>query len=207
MATSYDGPATLRTERGEWSVQVRLATTVGAAYSWQGSASTSDIAALDSQGHGGTLTLPVPPVSGEVHVAVTELHPGGGVILHLHGAGRAPYEVDGDIVTTVAEGGEPTYAKACRARTVFWPDDEGCDAECVLPIGHEPNEIHEDAILGTWNEDDLITSGGREWGYRYADWRDSVAASSRWYAEKKAAEDHSVVVVYRDGDGPWVEAT
>jgi hypothetical protein len=34
----------------------------------------------------------------------------------------------------------------CGARTVFWPDDEACDAECWLPAGHEGE--HEDEILG-----------------------------------------------------------
>lgn len=44
----------------------------------------------------------------------------------------------------------------CGARTVFWPDDEACDAECFLPAGHE-GSIHEDEILGEWNEEDLLT--------------------------------------------------
>jgi len=48
--------------------------------------------------------------------------------------------------------------EACRARTVFWPDDEACDAECSPPRGHEPVEIHEDEILGEWNEEDMYTS-------------------------------------------------
>lgn len=109
MATSYEGPATLRVGALEYSVRARLSTTVGAAYSWQGTASTTDITALDLQGHGGALTLPGRP-AGEVHVAVTELHPGGGVLLRLHGVGRAPYEEDGDIIATRTEDGATVYA-------------------------------------------------------------------------------------------------
>lgn len=45
----------------------------------------------------------------------------------------------------------------CGARAVFWPDEEACDAECILPAGHEPAELHEDETLGTWHEDDLST--------------------------------------------------
>lgn len=111
MATSYAGPATLQVGYAEWQVDVRLATTVGVTYSWEGSASTTELSALGTQGGGGTLTLPGHG-SGEVHVAVTELHPGGGVILRLHGAGRAPYEEDGDIVTSLAEDGSIVYEKA-----------------------------------------------------------------------------------------------
>lgn len=51
-----------------------------------------------------------------------------------------------------------TPEEVCRARAVFWPDDEACDAECLLPRGHEPAEIHEDEILGEWNEEDMYTS-------------------------------------------------
>lgn len=46
----------------------------------------------------------------------------------------------------------------CGARAVFWPEDEGCEAECTLPAGHEPEDIHEDPILGEWSEDELRTS-------------------------------------------------
>lgn len=45
----------------------------------------------------------------------------------------------------------------CGATAVFWPEDEACEAECMLPAGHEPAGIHEDEILGTWSEDDLPT--------------------------------------------------
>jgi hypothetical protein len=48
--------------------------------------------------------------------------------------------------------------KACGATTVFWPDVEACDAECSLPAGHEPANIHDDEILGEWDEDDMHTS-------------------------------------------------
>lgn len=45
----------------------------------------------------------------------------------------------------------------CGATAVLWPDDEACDAECILPAGHEPADVHEDEILGEWSEDDLST--------------------------------------------------
>lgn len=48
--------------------------------------------------------------------------------------------------------------ETCGARTVFWPDDEACDAECSLPSGHKPAEVHEGEILGEWNEEDMHTS-------------------------------------------------
>lgn len=46
------------------------------------------------------------------------------------------------------------------ASTVFWPDQEACEAECILPKGHEPATKHEDEILGEWDEDELSTSHG-----------------------------------------------
>lgn len=46
----------------------------------------------------------------------------------------------------------------CRASAVFWPDVEACEAECVLPVGHEPADQHKDEILGEWSEDDLLTA-------------------------------------------------
>lgn len=48
--------------------------------------------------------------------------------------------------------------EVCGARTVFWPDDEACDATCVLPLGHQPASVHEDEILGQWSEDELLTN-------------------------------------------------
>lgn len=46
---------------------------------------------------------------------------------------------------------------ACGARAVFWPDDEACDAECVLD--RDPKHArHEDEILGGWTDEELITS-------------------------------------------------
>ncbi len=110
MATSYEGPATLHVGGTSWPVTVHLSTTVGAAYSWQGTASTTDLAALGAQGSGGTLTLPEQGAAG-VHIPVTELHPGGGVVVRLHGVGRAPYEVDGDIVSRVDDDGATIYEK------------------------------------------------------------------------------------------------
>lgn len=49
----------------------------------------------------------------------------------------------------------------CGARAVFWPDDEGCEAECALPPGHIPHGVHEDDVLGRWTEDELVTSEPR----------------------------------------------
>lgn len=46
-------------------------------------------------------------------------------------------------------------ADKCGARTVFWPDEEACDAVCYLPEDHEPAHIHQDEILGEWNEEDM----------------------------------------------------
>ena len=93
-ATSYEGPATLHSDGVELPVQVRLSTTLSTTYSWQGRATTPELAALTMRGQGGTLTLSTPDQpAGEVHVAVAELDPDhGGVVLRLHGAGRAPYE-------------------------------------------------------------------------------------------------------------------
>lgn len=42
---------------------------------------------------------------------------------------------------------------SCKATTVFWPEVEACDATCDKPKGHEPANIHEDRILGEWDED------------------------------------------------------
>jgi hypothetical protein len=41
--------------------------------------------------------------------------------------------------------------RKCDAGTIFWPDVEACDAECMLPEGHEG--MHEDKILGPWSDD------------------------------------------------------
>lgn len=51
---------------------------------------------------------------------------------------------------------EPTVP-ACGATAVFWPDDEACEATCNLPRGHEPDDRHEDEILGEWTEEELNT--------------------------------------------------
>ena len=57
----------------------------------------------------------------------------------------------GETCTTVwmlAESyGCPDVPK-CGATTVFWPDDEACDAECMLTIAHDGD--HEDEVLGKW---------------------------------------------------------
>lgn len=49
-----------------------------------------------------------------------------------------------------------TEPKRCGARATFWPDDEACEAECMLPAGHE-GTVHEDEILGEWDEEELPT--------------------------------------------------
>jgi hypothetical protein len=46
----------------------------------------------------------------------------------------------------------------CGARTIFWPDVEACEAECMLPAGHTPADVHEDDILGSWTEEDMWTT-------------------------------------------------
>lgn len=45
----------------------------------------------------------------------------------------------------------------CGARSIWWPDEEACEAECCLPAGHEPTDVHEDNTLGEWTEDQLNT--------------------------------------------------
>lgn len=51
---------------------------------------------------------------------------------------------------------DPPDASLCGARTTFWPDDEACEAACMLPAGH-PGTVHKDEILDEWSEGDLIT--------------------------------------------------
>jgi hypothetical protein len=52
-------------------------------------------------------------------------------------------------------------AEQCGARAVFWPDVEACDAECIRPKDHG-GTVHEDEILGEWDEDDLVTTFPRD---------------------------------------------
>jgi hypothetical protein len=113
MALRYSGPAVLRASAGTWPVQADLVTDVSAGvYSWGGRLATTDVAALHTRGQGGTLTLPEYGDS-EVHVAVADLDPdSGGVVLHVTGHGRAPYEEDGDIVTSQGEDGATVYLQA-----------------------------------------------------------------------------------------------
>lgn len=40
----------------------------------------------------------------------------------------------------------------CGATTVFWPDVEARDAECIRLRGHG-GTVHEDAIMGEWDEE------------------------------------------------------
>lgn len=95
----YSGPATLRAEGQAFDVQAVLSTnTAHGTYSWYGRLVTPDVAALALRGQGGTLTLSVPgEPSGEVGVVVADPGPDGGVLLRIHGAGRAPYGQDGEI--------------------------------------------------------------------------------------------------------------
>lgn len=113
MALRYSGPAVFRTSAGTWTVQADLRTDVGAGvYSWGGRLTATDVAALHARGQGGTLTLPEYGDS-EVHVAVADLDPDtGGVILRVTGHDRAPYEQDGDIVTSRGEDGATVYQVA-----------------------------------------------------------------------------------------------
>ncbi|MBW5482803.1 hypothetical protein [Streptomyces bambusae] len=46
--------------------------------------------------------------------------------------------------------------QTCGAWAQFF-DDEGYEAGCVLPAGH-PGRVHEDAIIGPWDEDELYTT-------------------------------------------------
>lgn len=45
----------------------------------------------------------------------------------------------------------------CGATATFWPDVEACEAECIRPENHQPEDVHEDEILGEWTEDELNT--------------------------------------------------
>jgi len=55
------------------------------------------------------------------------------------------------------ELGPPPAEAPCGARTIFWPDVEACEAECILPAGHQPSDVHEDDVLGEWSENELPT--------------------------------------------------
>jgi hypothetical protein len=46
----------------------------------------------------------------------------------------------------------------CGATAVFWSYSSADEAECYLPRGHQPGDIHESPTLGQWREDDLPTS-------------------------------------------------
>jgi hypothetical protein len=48
--------------------------------------------------------------------------------------------------------------KACGAMTTFWPDVEACEAECCLPRGHSPANVHKDRILGEWDAEEMPTT-------------------------------------------------
>ncbi len=113
MALRYSGPAVFRTRAGTWTVRVVLVTDVGAGvYSWGGRLHCTDLAALQTRGQGGTLSLPVHG-DREVHVTAADLDPDtGGVLLRVTGHGRAPYEQDGDITTTRGEDGATVYQVA-----------------------------------------------------------------------------------------------
>lgn len=96
MALRYSGPASLRTDSGTFDVHAVLATnTSDGTYSWGGRLTTLDVAALGAAKRGGTLTL-TGLSEAEVHVVVADLDDNGGVLLRVHGHGRAPYETPED---------------------------------------------------------------------------------------------------------------
>lgn len=72
---------------------------------------------------------------------------------HTHEVDGYRFILDGETCTTVwllAEAyGHPDVPK-CGVTAVFWPDDEACDAVCMLPVLHEGQ--HEDEILGEWED-------------------------------------------------------
>jgi hypothetical protein len=110
VSLSYSGPATLRVNGRWFDVHAEISTDVsGGVYSWGGRLVTSDLAALNLKGQGGTLTLPVPDVSAEVHVVVAELDSHAGVVLRVDGTGRAPYEQPGEIVGARMPDGSTFY--------------------------------------------------------------------------------------------------
>lgn len=110
MSIRYEGPAVLRTNDHAFDVKATLWTDVSEGiYSWSGRLVTSDLAAINLRGQGGTLTLTVPDVSGDVHVVAAELDSHGGVLLRIDGTGRAPYEEDGEIVSAKMSDGSTFY--------------------------------------------------------------------------------------------------
>jgi hypothetical protein len=113
MSLRYSGSAVFRSSAGTWTVQADLRTDVSAGvYSWGGRLSCTDLAALGADKQGGTLALPALDTISEVHVAVADLNSDtGGVTLRVDGHGRAPYEQDGDIVTTRGDDGAIVYAR------------------------------------------------------------------------------------------------
>ena len=54
-------------------------------------------------------------------------------------------------MTLVNTDGIDDTIEKCGGRTIFWPDDECCDAICIKPKGHAC--LHEDEDLGEWIED------------------------------------------------------
>lgn len=110
VSTSYSGPATLHVNDVTLDVKAELRTDVGeGVYSWGGRLTTSDPAALRAAGWGGTLTLPVPGAPGRtVHVPAVEIGDSG-CLLRVHGAGRAPYEQDGEVTAVRLPDGSTFY--------------------------------------------------------------------------------------------------
>lgn len=110
MSTSYSGPATLHINGTVIDVHAKLTTDVSeGVYSWGGRLTTSDPAAVRVAGWGGILTLPVPASSDRpVHVVAVELGDSG-CLLRVHGAGRAPYEQDGEISAVKLPDGSTFY--------------------------------------------------------------------------------------------------
>lgn len=112
MSLRYSGPAVLHCETGIIAVHADLSTNLGSGvYSWTGRLHTDDIAALRTAGQGGTLALP-DETAADMHIAHAEPDPGGGVLVRVHGNGRAPFERDGEITATPREDGGTYYQAA-----------------------------------------------------------------------------------------------
>ena len=61
-----------------------------------------------------------------------------------------------DLATRIVELLLLPYGK-CGARTVFWPEEDACDAACTWPPKHGGTR-HLDETLGSWDENEMPTS-------------------------------------------------
>ncbi len=115
MSLSYSGPATLHLGAEQLEVTAVLRTDLsGGVYSWGGRLTAGDLAAFSAAGSGGILTVPGCNPA-EVLIVAAEPHIDGGILLRIHGNGRAPYEKDGDIVTRLGAEGETIHELAREA--------------------------------------------------------------------------------------------